>query len=122
MSFSDSYTECIDCKTHEFQFGELTETPTCARTNEISSCLHCDKNYHKITSMLLRQYHENKQHDLANLTIPINHFHIWRHDGTCGSKLNFPDDKDGNNYGFEKKPYGILEIPERRKCNALRQK
>jgi len=115
-----SNIDCVNSKTHEFKFGEKTETETCLRTHEISRCLHCNQSYDIIMARMRKIYYTNEQEFKEDR--PICHCHIWRQDGTCGSKLNFEDDIDGNNYGFERKPYGLLEIPERRKCIALRTK
>jgi hypothetical protein len=100
---------CIDGKIHEFEFLEKVRVKTCLRTHEISKCLHCKQNYDIIMARIRNIYCDNE--DEIDADIPICHCHIWRKDGTCGSKLIFEDDKDGNNYG---------DIPERRNCNALR--
>jgi len=100
-------SDCI----HEFEFLDEISQPTCLRTHEISKCLKCDIDYYNRSNFKiydkLEELKKNIGDDIYYCT-PINHFHIWRSDGTCGSKLNFPYNGD-KNIGFDKKSYGYLD-------------
>jgi len=101
---------------HIFIFENEKENETCTGTHEVSKCLKCGKNLHRQLLDYLREHDYTK--DVFN--VPYEHDCVWDlSNAHCGNKLNFPDMDDESNYGFETKPYGLLEIPERRKCKKI---
>ena len=117
---------------HEFVFENPRKLPSCLGTHHISKCLYCKCNYHRLIyeimpkntcnnsiSSLLFSAKENTNSKYYKTPLP--HYHIWRSDGTCGSKLCFPDDENGNNYGYDIKENCRISN-DNRICKCKRKK
>jgi hypothetical protein len=101
---------------HEFIFENLRNFHSCLGTHHISKCLYCNCDYQDTIYEIIPKKVNN---DINYYRTPLQHFHIWRSDGTCGSYLCFPDKKNGDNYGFDKKEkYNISN--ENRICKCKR--
>jgi hypothetical protein len=111
--------ETDGCK-HEFLFDEETSNPTCLRTHKVTNCIKCNVAYDKASSNA-RELFYSMHNESISADKPIFHFCIFRSDGTCGSLLTFPTMANGDNYGFDKKPYGMVSNNERRKCHKCRE-
>ena len=98
---SNSQVECP----HVFEFLNTgTSVISCLRNDEISDCLRCGEEYDYILASKYRKF--SKSNEKHQKDVPVNHSHIYRKDGTCGSALCFPDMIDPDtgrvtNYGFD---------------------
>ena len=106
---------------HYFTFGEEREPTCCLGSHRVNKCTLCGIEYMDAVCKAINDFYK-KGGIVESYTEPDNHFHVWDKNGNCGSKLNFHDDENGNNYGFRTVSYGKIEIPERRKCNAKNAK
>lgn len=105
----------MDCE-HIFIFKNEKEHASCNGTHEVSTCLKCKINFH---SNLLKRFSEIV-HDEKFFNVPYPHDCVWDlKTGTCGNKLIFPKMPNGDEYGYERKSYGYLEIPEQRCCGKI---
>jgi hypothetical protein len=96
---------------HFFVFEEKNINETCLRTNDISQCLNCSRKYEDIMDEIYSELGTLKSQEeirLLDKRVPLFHCHIWRKDGTCGSKINFPDKNREDNKGLEN--YGFDDI------------
>jgi len=112
---------------HEFEFGTEKPYETCSGTHNVENCTKCGANYRTVSfarlndavqDICIKRIITKESIDYAK---PYPHYHVWREDGTCGYKLLYPTDGDGNNHGFERVEVRMhMEIPERRNCTARR--
>lgn len=124
MNESTSHVPHKECEPgqHVCEFLNTgTSVISCLRNDEISVCLRCSEPYENIIASTFSKSNE----DEYQKDVPINHFHIYRRDGICGSKLCFPDMLDPDtgritNYGL--RDTGFCKISNsKRECNMKRE-
>lgn len=106
------------CCDHQFEFTDIVSSPTCLRTHEITPCFRCKGDHSVLVTKAVVKYFKMAENNTPN-DVPFCHFHVWREDGSCGSVLNFPDQPNGENFGFDKTKIGFVSNSNR-KCNAKR--
>ena len=113
---------------HEFVFGKETKFATCLRSHDISRCCRCKKAKHSDVSLnAVSAYIKGtlvQSNDLEHcpdyFRTPYPHYHVWREDGTCGSKFVFPTDTNGNQLGQDELYEGVFVGNCIRDCPASR--
>ena len=119
--FTESYQQMCQ---HEFKFGAEKMHETCTGTHDVNKCCLCGADYYavnsdKLIACIMSVCDKKRIGEHVDYTQPYSHYHVWRENGTCGYKLVYPNDNQGNNYAFEKTgPNMHVEIVERRVCNA----
>lgn len=115
---------CTESCQHEFKFGVEKMHETCIGTHDVDKCTLCGVDYHavnfdKLMTCIMSVRDKKKIGEHIDYTQPYFHYHVWRENGTCGCKLVYPDDNQGNNYAFVTIGSNMrVEITERRVCNA----